>query len=289
MRFFWTTMLSLLLLSCSPQSSTASDGSAIASGKTATVTETPSEKIACPTVNLEPGDVRFCGLINDDAFEVVDQAIQKNAKRLVITSIGGRSEIAIRMSEMLAAAKINLTFESYCLSACASFLFLPATDPYVAPGTLIAFHHTTSSQAMLRARPDMPDKDRFASVALGIVNGELEFYERRGLSGLWLLEPMMRIGPTCTYRDIDWSDPAHPKLGYESKYQFWVPSRNMIETMGRGRFTGFWPETMEEAKALIDGLPQGVAIGRSKWFGSETFTTDVEWVAKLPFCTAGNP
>lgn len=194
------------------------------------------------------------------------------------------------MFEILAAANIRLKFESYCLSACAHFLFLPAEKPFVSPGTLIAFHHTTLSQAALRARPDTPDKDRFASVVLDRVNSEMDFYARRGLSRWWLIEPLRRMEPTCLYRDIDWTDAAHPKLGYESKYQYWIPSREMIETAGKGPFSGFWPETQADAQALINRVSPAVFLGQTNWFGPVAFLSsnveDVDWVEKLPFCEA---
>ncbi len=238
----------------------------------------------CPTGALEPGDARFCGPLDQDALSKVEALIQGGVRRLVITSPGGREDFAMEIFDKLEAAHIALAFDKFCLSACAHFLFLPAINPHVMDNTLIGLHQTTVSLAMLRARKDLPDHDRFVAFALDDLNRIAEFYDRHGLARSWLVEPTIRTVPTCVIANIDWSNPDHPILGYESEYDFWVPSREMIEKLGKGGFTGKWVGDRDSAQALLQSAAE-YSPNMSAFFGGRmAFTTDLLGLEKLPTC-----
>jgi hypothetical protein len=170
------------------------------------------------------------------------------------------------------------------MSSCAHFLFLPTKDVHVNEGTLVAFHHTAVASTLLRARPDAPDQDRFVGMAQAAVKRQLEFFATRKLSGYWLTEPVFRMQPTCLVKELDWSNPKYPEVKYKAAYDYWVPSRSMIESKGRGKFSGYWPASSEEAKKLLENLRKEMPIGKVLWHGPDSFTTTPTGIDKIPFC-----
>lgn len=242
------------------------------------------DSAGCPTRRVDPGDLRFCGVIDEVAIAKLSASLTDDTKRIVITSPGGREDLAMDLFERLEAANVRLVFEGYCNSACAHFLFLPAKNPIVLRGTLIGFDQTNTSQAMLRARPDLPDHDRFVALAVPAINRAVDFYAARGLHRAWLVEATLKTKPTCVIADIDWSNPDYPILGYQSEYEFWMPGNLMIERLGRGSFEGYWPKTSEDVREIMEGVARRIGVKSVFFGGPPKFTTDYTAIEKLPVC-----
>jgi hypothetical protein len=242
------------------------------------------DRAGCPAREVGPGDLRFCGVIDEATIAKFGAALNDEINRVVITSPGGREDLAMDLFNRLEASNVRLVFEGYCNSACAHFLFLPAKGPIVLRGTLIGFHQTNASQAMLRARPDLPDHDRFVALAVPAINRAVDFYAARGLHRAWLVEPTLQTKPTCVVADIDWSDPDYPVLGYQSVYELWMPSSSMIKRLGRGPFEGDWPETREDVQAIMNGVGRAIGVGKVFFGGPPKFTTDFTAISELPVC-----
>lgn len=275
-------LLCVSLVACGAESS--SDAANPVQPDFAREIATRFDRNLCPTGATAPGDFRFCGPINESAVSEIDAAVRSGMKRLIVSSPGGRDDLTIEISEALDKAGIRLVFEKFCLSACAHFLFLPAENPLVVEGTLIGFRQTTASYGLFRAGRDLSDRERFTEYAVDTLNRAAELYLWHELERAWLIEPTVRTKPTCFVENIDWSDPKFPKLEYRSEYDFWVPSRLMIERLGRGPFEGYWPDTKDSARALINDIGAEIGVGSVFFGGQPTFSTDLAPLNALPTC-----
>ncbi|WP_204315420.1 hypothetical protein, partial [Stenotrophomonas maltophilia] len=86
-----------------------------------------------------------------------------------------------------------------CLSACAHFVFAPATRRIVEPYAIIGFHGTaTAREALLHAS----GRDDLAAEYAGLAGEEKHFYARAGLPAALLLVPMRKVVPICYTTDV---------------------------------------------------------------------------------------
>lgn len=94
----------------------------------------------------EPGQiVRWEGSI-DDPFLRQIQALDFSRDVLIsISSPGGSPETGVKVAEILSAQNYTVEVTDACLSACANYVFLPASTRRIAPGAFVGFHHDAAS------------------------------------------------------------------------------------------------------------------------------------------------
>ena len=95
-----------------------------------------------PTFSLskEGQTIVFKGGIDKVSSEALIAAINEGANRIVITSQGGSMEDALNIAEVMQKHKIVLEVKDYCISACANFLFIAASEKKLLPDAILGFH-----------------------------------------------------------------------------------------------------------------------------------------------------
>lgn len=95
-----------------------------------------------PTFSLskEGQTIVFKGGIDKASSEALIAAINEGANRIVITSQGGSMEHALDIAEVMHKHKFVLEVKDYCISACANFLFIAASEKKMLPDAMLGFH-----------------------------------------------------------------------------------------------------------------------------------------------------
>lgn len=95
-----------------------------------------------PTFSLskEGQTIVFKGGIDKVSSEAVIAAFNEGANRIIITSQGGSMEHALNIAEVMQKHKIVLEVKDYCISACANFLFIAASEKKLLPDAMLGFH-----------------------------------------------------------------------------------------------------------------------------------------------------
>ncbi|MBR7783989.1 hypothetical protein [Undibacterium luofuense] len=95
-----------------------------------------------PTFSLskEGQTIVFKGLIDTASSEALIAAINEGTNRIVITSQGGSMEDALNIAEVMQKHKIVMEVKDYCISACANFLFIAASEKKLLPEAMLGIH-----------------------------------------------------------------------------------------------------------------------------------------------------
>lgn len=100
-----------------------------------------SSKVLAADLDTDVEVLRWEGPI-DEAFLTRVEALDFDRDVLIsISSPGGSPETGVRVAEILSARNYTVEVTDACLSACANYVFLPATRRRIAPGAFVGFHH----------------------------------------------------------------------------------------------------------------------------------------------------
>lgn len=80
------------------------------------------------------------GYIDKNTYFEFSKLSLENIDRVNITSAGGESLPAFRIAHLIKDYKISVEADKFCLSACASIIFVAGQKRYVSKDTLLAFH-----------------------------------------------------------------------------------------------------------------------------------------------------
>jgi hypothetical protein len=150
---------------------------------------------------------------------------------ILVRSPGGSSEAAIVIGEVIADNKIRVEVDSYCYSACALFIALPAYKLVLDPEDIVGFHHSlfVLRDAFQYTMPySKVDWDRMNRSA----EAELAFFRKYDLDQRWLVYPMKKIGASCIYEGQNLRG-ATP--GYRSRYAAWEPDHEKFRNFEANR------------------------------------------------------
>lgn len=202
-----------------------------------------------------------CSNINDELLEKINANLNPSDKVLIIRSPGGEVRPAMALATSLQRRGIELVVDGFCISACAHVLFTAVDDARVLDGGVVAFHHTGAIINMFARRyPDIEQN----SPATTLQSEEERFYRDEGVDVDFLYWPTMRLNPVCVGAA---KSPRSSHAYMITQYNYYVPSRRLMEA-ARGRsFQGYWPASAQEAGDL---LQRGMTRSVSVVYGSET-------------------
>ncbi|WP_339938453.1 hypothetical protein [Undibacterium luofuense] len=174
-----------------------------------------------PTFSLskEGQTIVFKGGIDKVSSEALIAAINEGANRIVITSQGGSMEDALNIAEVMQKHKIVLEVKDYCISACANFLFIAASEKKLLPDAVLGFHggSTSSSAKKDTIRKAKASKNETVRQVAQMLERTWTFYESVGFDDelIVISGKLTRSVPTV-YR-VELKDGSEQKVFTEEK------------------------------------------------------------------------
>jgi hypothetical protein len=192
------------------------------------------------SVSVVHDSVRIVGPITAKTAQRFAQITsQQDVRRLDISSMGGENLSALRMGRIIWDRHMTVIVSGICMSACASYIFLPAARRQVRPNSLVIFHHTANSlMELARVHHETNLSKEYAADA----QLAKQLLIARGVSLLLLYEPQVQMDPLC-YAVIPTQ--LGKEVAYVSGSEGWVPPRESLAKAGV-QVEGFWPNSIDE-------------------------------------------
>jgi hypothetical protein len=172
---------------------------------------------------------------------------------VIVRSFDGGATPALVLAEIIYSKKLHLIVRGYCLSTCASHIFLAARSRSIEPNSIVAFSQTVPS-LMEMLRP--AQRDMLGNLGKFHYNTDPLFFERLGAPPSLLYQPHVEQGVECHYWNTADSGTII-EVNYNSRYTGWIPQRRYLESQGV-HFDGFWPENEAELRqAYFASFPAG--------------------------------
>ena len=230
----------------------------------------------------------FCGRLDGEFVKFLSANVSPEIRTLTVTSYGGQFHAARNALEIIEAKGLRIVVEGVCASACAQFLFIPASRGEVLPGAILVMHTSSTSMRAMRLRKDWSEYERLLPLMDAAAQEEMAFYLERGLDPQLLLAPALAMQIACVSEKVDWTEPQWPKVDYFARYLWWAPRKAELERFGMKPKDGFWIETLNDMQVLGNSSKKyrlgNIAIG-----GNPDFRMKAEKLGKLPRCkTSGN-
>lgn len=192
---------------------------------------------------LDELTVRFCGETSQRAVErLIDTLERGSYSRLVIDSLGGNTQAAIKFGRFLNGRGTALYVNHVCLSSCSQFVMLGATRVFLRESSIIGMHDTQSSTNTLIAeqyvRREMVEEARI----------ERTYYSEIGAPNSLLYEPMNRLGIECILNPDEYLQTGAMTL--KSEYDYFVPDEDFIARVYPGSLMTPWPDAEAVRKRL---------------------------------------
>lgn len=193
--------------------------------------------------------LEFKGVIDAKSADEAIEKIKHGASKIVITSQGGETEASLRLAEKIQQLRIPVTVRGYCLSACASYIFVASPQRFVEQGAIVAFHNTSSSYERVARHLNAPEVIAAVSPR---AERERSLYTRANVSLDLLVEPEARIGPICMAFAAP--KPGGVRQGYmHSRANFWIPDIAQARRLGLD-VQGSWPASREDLYGRLVSL-----------------------------------
>jgi hypothetical protein len=201
-------------------------------------------------------ELRIEGHITAAVAAKIHEALAQGSRVIRITSTGGDPLASLALARDIRLAHASLIVDGICGGPCANYLFPAAAKRSVLPGGLVIFSNTaTAALAMVP-----PDKAKMVgSNYTRTAAEEAIFFKEASLNPALLLEPMLRLHPTC-YSLTSKDTAGKSYINYRADFIGWVPSRAYLARVGV-RSEGFWPATPSQFQAALGQVFPGGARG----------------------------
>ncbi|QSX78897.1 hypothetical protein [Agrilutibacter solisilvae] len=123
----------------------------------------PPGSRADPQVAVAGTTLHYTGLLNRVGLERLRTVLAQHPElvELQVNSSGGEALPAIEIGTLVRARALSIRVEQRCNSACANYLFVPATRRTIAPGAMVVWHNACPQ--------NLPADLRFSQVLQGKV------------------------------------------------------------------------------------------------------------------------
>lgn len=195
------------------------------------------------------------GPITQNVAETTMRELTEHPRALAVTSSGGDARAALLLGEFIQKHHVSVTAAGYCLSACASYVWVASPSPKIAPATIIGFHDTMTSM-MSAARGRDP---AFAVHTYGeLSEREVRLYRAAHIDPALLTLPAVMMAPRC---DFLATGPSGEQVALvASQFVMYVPSEATLRKAGL-KFAGAIAATADEiGVAARTNLPQALGM-----------------------------
>lgn len=193
----------------------------------------------------QAGVLRVCTPITHEVIDQIETLIRDDDQEILVTSDGGNQDAALRLAQFVRDRDLTVRVRQFCLSACSTYVLAMAPRGVVDPYTSVAFHHTAAWVIdTYAARANMPADTRWRAGSAR----ERQAYRSAGLDDTLLDRIAMAVEPTCLAvgRGL-----AGQRGRHESRYDWYIPDRSAARTIYGDRVTGYWPDELEQAAAIL--------------------------------------
>ena len=160
-----------------------------------------AKNLADVTYDTNSKTLTFLGPINNvsaDAFEALDREYNLKNTKLTIRSTGGDAAAGIKIGSIIHRRDMDVTVNQYCMSGCASYIFLAGKKKSLQPDAIVAFHGTpTAIRAVISKSPLAYAADLFSESE----NRERAYYREIGVSEVLLDVAQLALDPQCVATD----------------------------------------------------------------------------------------
>ncbi len=131
------------------------------------------------TITRDGHTVRYKGLITPASAIALNRHIDDGARHIDIDSPGGDSAAGLAIANNMRSRGVSISVPSYCLSSCANYLFLAASQKSLAPRAVLGFHGGVHARSMTKA-----DRGNHPGLAklFALMDESQAFYDRIGFN-----------------------------------------------------------------------------------------------------------
>jgi hypothetical protein len=233
---------------------------------------------AQPVGRSPEGVLEVCGRLDRALVQAAVSQLAPTDRELVLTSGGGISPAAITLARALNARGLTVRVRGFCLSACSTYVLLTARSVIVEPGAIVAFHHTGANALeaiAYRSRRPVPP------AVLQPAADERAFFGEAGLEPVLLDQLGMAVEPSCFGIRARAQGGRERFMNY--RWSWFIPTHAEAEAMFRGRLSGYWPSSAEEAEQAFAAL-LGRTGTRVKYGVLPPAIAPADLAATLPTC-----
>lgn len=220
---------------------------------------------ASVSLDFRAESIDFCGVIDEDAVKAVSANLVPTVRRITIRSMGGELDAPLDLAEIIRTRGLGVRVEGPCLSACAAFVFVAARNRYVAPGSVLGLHNSSSSVVEIadRLRDRMTTPLDENSPLVRRATGERRLYDLMRVNTALLFEPQARIDTVCMVPTSPSPISREQRFNLVSRYDFWAPTAEQWRRFGVA-FYGDVPGTAYEAEETVNRFTLGRGGARLK-------------------------
>jgi len=192
----------------------------------------------------------FEGPINSRTGPEIRKAIasNQNIDTIKITSDGGDANESLSIGEMVRDRHIDVVASKFCTSGCAQNIWLAGRHKYVEPGSVVAFHNSTTAQLKDYERSDLKAFPKeFQTVSLR----EYRLYQSLGLSPELLSISNMMLHPKCIILVDEHYNTDPNKIGVAFENTVYSLNKEVLETLGVHHIIGEWPNNKDDFIASL--------------------------------------
>lgn len=200
-------------------------------------------------------------------------------KTVIVRSGGGDDQSAMTIGWAIHSRRLPLIVQNACMSACAHFIFVAASQRLVRPNSLVMFHNDHASIAA------MADDNKSSSTMSYIVSvdklatEEKEYYHKLGVPIALLLEPQIEIRTQCFVY-------AHSPSGevsdvdFKAPYIGWIPRQDLLTNSGI-LVKGFWPTSLPELERAFSVVFKPNAPIKVLYGGGHSLMSEADLAVKF--------
>ena len=234
---------------------------------------------------LDNGILTYSGVISPSLLATLSD-LKHDINTLILTSVGGNSDVAKEVGSVLKDRSISLIIADYCFSACAHYIFLPSNNPVVKENALIGFHHTDFSLGIRFARTGLLPKAIYDEEIKPKTRADIEFFRQNGINIRWAYLADFFTNPICVEKKVSRSPSGNWVLFYVNEYDFWIPTQTVLLQVNPSiKFASSFDfdASLEHASTMLPtlkymNLKQGDTLVHE--------LEDPDFWQKLPFCSA---
>jgi hypothetical protein len=182
----------------------------------------------------------YVGRLSEKAVEALNAEFIKNEKikHFILTSEGGHGPSVLKLAKTIKENKISLIVKDYCISSCASIIFISADYKLILKNSFVAFHTTLNGNYDVVKRSKIFPE---VNIDQSMLAEERGLYEDRRVSNKIIKYSDDILEPICvSFRDSK-QEKSTKNIRIDWNYEIWSVQRNYLSELGIQNVRGDWP------------------------------------------------